>query len=295
MFLGREESRHATRALRLKPGSVVEVCDGRGAVMTGELVEWPAGASEAVGVAPIGEVARAPFAGPRWEVAVACGGLKGGRADWLVEKCAELGASALLPLLTERSANVGSSAAGKKGKAGKKRDKSRGRNGKGNGEGEGEDGGGWGWMSDGADGDKRGREGRWERVAMAASKQCLRTHALRIMQPIPFDALVERVATAPVALLAAAGAPPLQEVLQQHGAGESPSTGDKTEDTYFSGGGILIVGPEGDFTDQEVAALVSAGAKPVGLGPLRLRVETAAVGIMACISIMHPHRNPPGC
>ena len=40
-------------------------------------------------------------------VVVACGGLKGGRADWLVEKCAELGAASLVPLLTERSPTVG--------------------------------------------------------------------------------------------------------------------------------------------------------------------------------------------
>jgi len=66
-------------------------------------------------------------------------------------------------------------------------------------------------------------------------------------------------------------------------------------DAYYAGGGILIVGPEGDFTDAEVAALVAAGAQPVGLGPLRLRVETAAVAIMSCVSMMHPHRAPPGC
>ncbi|EFH41631.1 hypothetical protein ARALYDRAFT_356649 [Arabidopsis lyrata subsp. lyrata] len=32
--------------------------------------------------------------------------LKGGRADWLIEKCTELGASSVTPLLTERSSII---------------------------------------------------------------------------------------------------------------------------------------------------------------------------------------------
>jgi len=47
---------------------------------------------------------------------------------------------------------------------------------------------------------------------------------------------------------------------------------------------LLIVGPEGDFTPAEVDSLVAAGAVPVGLGPLRLRVETAAIGLLAAVT-----------
>ena len=47
--------------------------------------------------------------------------------------------------------------------------------------------------------------------------------------------------------------------------------------------------------DEEVEALIRAGAKPVGLGPLRLRVETAAVSLVACVAVMHPGEAPPGC
>ena len=48
-----------------------------------------------------------PFEGPRWEVAVACTTLAASRSDWLVEKCAELGAFALRPLITARSVPLG--------------------------------------------------------------------------------------------------------------------------------------------------------------------------------------------
>lgn len=40
---------------------------------------------------------------------------------------------------------------------------------------------------------------------------------------------------------------------------------------------ILIVGPEGGFTQQEVATATQAGATPVSLGPRTLRAETAAI------------------
>ena len=157
-----------------------------------------------------------------------------------MEKCAELGASTLIPLLTERSAAVGRAGAGGAGGSaggnGKKDNKKR-RNG---------GGGGGGFVADDDDDGeeeygKTGREGRWERVAAAASKQCLRTHHLHITPPMPFAALVEQVAAAPVSLLAAAGAPPLQEVLQQQ---HQTAAADVDNDDAYAGGGILIVGPE---------------------------------------------------
>ncbi|CAH9116611.1 unnamed protein product [Cuscuta epithymum] len=42
----------------------------------------------------------------QWHVFAAFGTLKGGRADWLVEKCTELGAHSITPLLTERSSSL---------------------------------------------------------------------------------------------------------------------------------------------------------------------------------------------
>jgi RsmE family RNA methyltransferase len=49
---------------------------------------------------------------------------------------------------------------------------------------------------------------------------------------------------------------------------------------------ILIVGPEGDFTDPELEGLVDAGAHIVGLGQHRLRVETAAIALLSA-SMLH--------
>ncbi|MFA6832969.1 MAG: 16S rRNA (uracil(1498)-N(3))-methyltransferase [Bacteroidaceae bacterium] len=44
---------------------------------------------------------------------------------------------------------------------------------------------------------------------------------------------------------------------------------------------LLLVGPEGDFSEEEVALALECGFQPVVLGPSRLRTETAAlVGVV---------------
>lgn len=43
---------------------------------------------------------------------------------------------------------------------------------------------------------------------------------------------------------------------------------------------LLIVGPEGDFSEEELNSMMSDGARGVGLGLNRLRVETAAISML---------------
>jgi len=40
---------------------------------------------------------------------------------------------------------------------------------------------------------------------------------------------------------------------------------------------VVLIGPEGDFSPQEIEIALKAGFKPVSLGPSRLRTETAAL------------------
>jgi 16S rRNA (uracil1498-N3)-methyltransferase len=48
---------------------------------------------------------------------------------------------------------------------------------------------------------------------------------------------------------------------------------------------ISLIGPEGDFTPQEIEEAVKAGFIPVSLGDTVLRVETAAVAISAYLKL----------
>jgi 16S rRNA (uracil1498-N3)-methyltransferase len=46
---------------------------------------------------------------------------------------------------------------------------------------------------------------------------------------------------------------------------------------------LILIGPEGDFSSTELELALEKGFTPIGLGPSRLRTETAA--ILACASI----------
>ncbi|MFA5411303.1 MAG: RsmE family RNA methyltransferase [Candidatus Omnitrophota bacterium] len=47
---------------------------------------------------------------------------------------------------------------------------------------------------------------------------------------------------------------------------------------------LVLIGPEGDFTPEEVKAAVKTGCVPVSLGNLVLRVDTAAIAIAAYLT-----------
>jgi 16S rRNA (uracil1498-N3)-methyltransferase len=46
---------------------------------------------------------------------------------------------------------------------------------------------------------------------------------------------------------------------------------------------LMLVGPEGDFTPAELSLARSQGCRPITLGPIVLRVETASI---YCLSIL---------
>ena len=44
---------------------------------------------------------------------------------------------------------------------------------------------------------------------------------------------------------------------------------------------LVLIGPEGDFSEEEVEMAIKFGFVPISLGPSRLRTETAA--LVACL------------
>lgn len=53
------------------------------------------------------------------------------------------------------------------------------------------------------------------------------------------------------------------------------------KDVYRKGeNALILIGPEGDFSEEEVAAAIAQGFEPISLGQSRLRTETAA--LVAC-------------
>jgi len=47
-----------------------------------------------------------------------------------------------------------------------------------------------------------------------------------------------------------------------------------------AGNYLILIGPEGDFSPEEIEMAIQAGFQPVSLGESRLRTETA--GVVAC-------------
>ncbi len=54
---------------------------------------------------------------------------------------------------------------------------------------------------------------------------------------------------------------------------------------------ILLIGPEGDFTQDEVNLCIQSGFVPVSLGRQRLRTETAAIAAAAYFNVMCDEEN----
>ena len=58
---------------------------------------------------------------------------------------------------------------------------------------------------------------------------------------------------------------------------------------YFSAGKphCILIGPEGDFSQEEIKAAYNAGIRPITLGESRLRTETAALVACHTLQVLH--------
>ena len=109
------------------------------------------------------------------------------------------------------------------------------------------------------------RIARWRRLALAAAKQSQSSSAMNVRAPLGFDDLIRSVPRTTLAVICTQGAEPLSRVIRR----AHPRA-------------ILIaIGPEGDFDNAERAKTSDAGFVVAGLGPNRLRSETAALGAVS--------------
>ncbi|KAM7274486.1 hypothetical protein ACFE04_016352 [Oxalis oulophora] len=215
-----DEFWHMTKVLRLSTNDRVELFNGKGGLVQGCIQSID---KTGVDVIALDKLKLVPPQNTQWHVFAAFGTLKGGRADWLVEKCTELGANSVTPLLTERSHSISDN-----------------------------------------------RVDRLQRVALAATKQCQRLHEMVLNPPMKVEGLLPLVVQSKLSFVATAEATPLLRTLNSLAV--EPS-------------GLFVVGPEGDFTEKEVTKMMEAGATAVGLGPHRLRVETATVSLLAALML----------
>jgi 16S rRNA (uracil1498-N3)-methyltransferase len=110
---------------------------------------------------------------------------------------------------------------------------------------------------------------RWRTTVREAAKQARRPWLPEVTEPVTTGELARRAAAAAATLV-------LHESAETGIAGiELPAAGDL----------LLVVGPEGGITDEELAALAAAGARAVRLGPEVLRASTAAVVALGALGV----------
>jgi 16S rRNA (uracil1498-N3)-methyltransferase len=112
---------------------------------------------------------------------------------------------------------------------------------------------------------------RWERVALAAAKQCGSGRMPRIEGIVPFAEALRIGA-------GSGGRIVFYEGVGRFGLKQALAAMGKPD------GVALLVGPEGGFSEEEVREAEGAGFVRAGLGQRILRVETAAVAALAMVT-----------
>jgi 16S rRNA (uracil1498-N3)-methyltransferase len=120
--------------------------------------------------------------------------------------------------------------------------------------------------------DRDAKADRWMRIAEEATRQCGSAWLPEILLPCSFkESLALVKATTPTFVAALM---PEANPLREHLPCPPEPYSQRRLSTVQAG---WFVGPEGDFTPEELAQLLGAGAIPVSLGKNVLRTETACL------------------
>jgi 16S rRNA (uracil1498-N3)-methyltransferase len=217
---------HLTRVLRLTDGAAITCFNGDGHDYRARLALHGRGRGEVQVESRSAVDSESPL-----EITLAQALARGERMDWVIQKATELGASAIVPLVTERTEV--------------KLDEER----------------------------AARRMAHWRGVAISACEQCGRARLPRLDPPQVLHAWLasqvgpERDGTARLVLHPDGG--------RSLGAG----VGDRPRV-------VLAVGPEGGFSDRDLAQFDLASFEPVRLGPRVLRTETAGPAALAVLGAL---------
>src|SRR5690606_38662671 len=112
---------------------------------------------------------------------------------------------------------------------------------------------------------------RLQKVAVSAMKQSLRATLPEIRGLVPYADLLETVEEAQP-FIATANLNDARHLMQLATRGSA----------Y-----CVLIGPEGDFSQEEIDHPLETGFKPVGLGNHRLRTETAALTATQVLNLVN--------
>jgi 16S rRNA (uracil1498-N3)-methyltransferase len=116
------------------------------------------------------------------------------------------------------------------------------------------------------------KQQKWQGVAIEAAKQCGQNWLPKVHLPRSPKEFFSQPVRHELMLIASLqpGAMHLKKLLAEYAEKKPKSV-------------LILIGPEGDFTPAEIGLARSHGCRPITLGPIVLRTETAAI---YCLSVL---------
>ncbi len=228
LTLDAAESHHCLNVLRCQLGDKVAAFNGQGSEATATISGTD---KKAVSLKTITSTKSPPL---RAQITLGQAIPKGKNMELIVEKATELGAAAIIPLLSERTV-----VSLKPHEATKKQEK-------------------------------------WQRTATEACKQSGQNWLPKVHLPQTAETFLASSPKADLLAIASleGNARSIKETLAEitEHAGTAPQSA------------LILIGPEGDFTPSEINKALSAGFRPLTLGPIVLRTETAAIYTLSVLA-----------
>jgi 16S rRNA (uracil1498-N3)-methyltransferase len=255
LVLSGSEAHHARDVLRMERGNKLVVFNGQGREITAEVVDLRE--KNEIRLRKLHEAQTPPL---QCRIVLGQAIPKGKNMDLIVQKAVEIGASEIAPLISERT------------------------------------------IVDLDAKDAAQKQTKWQQVAIEAAKQCGQNWLPEVHTPrklkdffssVEADASPARtVSPARLSDSQPTRLPPQKSGFDLQLIGSLQSDAQhlkKILADYASANAspartvLMLVGPEGDFTPAELALAKSHGCRPITLGPIILRVETAAI---YCLSVL---------
>jgi 16S rRNA (uracil1498-N3)-methyltransferase len=250
------EAHHARDVLRMQSGDKAVLFNGRGREITAEIVDLvrhgtdsPGRARDEIRLRKLHEAQTPPL---RCRITLGQAIPKGKNMDLIIQKAVEIGAAEICPLISDRTVvQVDPESAAQK-------------------------------------------QTKWQTIAIEAAKQCGQNWLPQVhapqklaeffsdadvatgLRPVPKnnDTSSSDVATQ-LRLIGSlqSDAQHLKKILAEY----ADQHGDRPASV------LILIGPEGDFTPAELGLARTHGCRPITLGPIILKVETAAI---YCLSVL---------
>ncbi len=121
--------------------------------------------------------------------------------------------------------------------------------------------------------DAESKRKKWAAIALEAAKQCGQNYLPKILPPQNFKSFLANLPCVDLMIIGSLqpGAVPLKVLFS--------SLSDLRPKSV-----LAFIGPEGDFTPAEMGLALAAGCRPISLGPIILRTETAAIYTLSVLS-----------